>query len=309
MTLPFWLRAHWQTLTWTLSQARPAHALLLLSRPGLGGELLARAYAERLLCVQATGAEFACGQCAGCALTKAGHHPDWISVTIAEDKKGLSIEQIRELTVRLQQRAHRGGFRVAILHDADTMSSGAANALLKTLEEPGADSVLMLLSTQPEKISATIRSRCSRVLIQSPTLMDARDWLATQTSHTAEQIEQALRESAGAPLLALQRLQDNDDSARQLTLQIDALLRRETDPLQMAANCGDAERLLDALLRRSHAGMQSPSAMIWGELSELTLESRRQLRAANNLIAQNVIEQLLLRWFDLARKLDHSKLA
>lgn len=307
--LPFWLIPHWQRLCWALNQSRPAHGLLLQSRHGLGIDELAHAYARRLLCLAAQGEQEACGCCAGCALTAAGHHPDLILVGIAEEKKGLSIEQIRDLSSRLQQRSHRGGFRIAILSDADTMSPSAANALLKTLEEPGADSVLMLLTHFPERISATLRSRCSRVSVNAPAESEASDWLQKETSKSAAEVLAVLRLSAGAPLLARARLRSGMNGEQELTQHIEALLQQQMDPVKLTGLCHDYERLLDCLLRRCHSGMQQPSPLLWAELSELTLEARRQLRAANNLTSQIVIEQLLIRWFDLARKLGHSKLA
>lgn len=316
MSTYFWQEPIWQQLLYRLREQRVAHAVLLSARQGLGVDELAQRYARRLLCeraAQAPDLDEACGQCAGCAMMSAGSHPDHARLTIADDKQSIVIDQIRELTQNLQQRPVRGGYRVAVIEQADTMTVGAANALLKTLEEPGERIVLLLLVTRAERLPATIRSRCQQLTLAIPTLEASRQWLLAQGG-AVNLVTQALTAANGAPLAAQKLLKDGGlaglNAQRAL---LERFIRGELEPLQVAASVTEPEPFFDELLRQSQAGMQQltpayqrlPMA-VWAELCEQTLEARRQLRSASHLSALAVLEALLLRWFDLLAKFGHS---
>lgn len=312
----FWHEPLWQQLHYRLSQNRVAHALLLSAGPGLALDALSTRYAQRLLCERAAAdisVTEACGHCPGCAMFQAGSHPDYQRLTIPEDKQSIVIDQIRELTISLQQRAVRGGYRVAVIEQADTMTVGAANALLKTLEEPGERIVLVLQVEQAERLPATIRSRCQLLTLNPPTLDAGRSWLVAQGANTA-QAEQALTACSGAPIAAQKLLAEGGLARLQAQRkQIERFINVELDPIAVAAGVAEPESFFDELLRQTKAGMQQQSsayckvpAPVWAELCEQTLEARRQLRSASHLSATAVLETLLLRWFDLLAKFGHS---
>jgi DNA polymerase-3 subunit delta' len=94
-----------------------------------------------------------------------------------EESKQIRIEQIRELSEELALTAHQGSYKVAVITPADTLNRFAANALLKTLEEPPARTLIMLVVTQPSRLPATILSRCQRVRVRAPGRKEAVSWL------------------------------------------------------------------------------------------------------------------------------------
>ena len=158
VTLP-WLEKEIATLNAAYEADRMPHALLIHEAPGAGGDWLARWIAQRLL------------------HTDRDTHPDWISITPLEDSRQIRIEQVRELAQELALTSHQGGYKVGILSPADVLNRFAANALLKTLEEPPRRTVLILVASQPSRLPATILSRCQRIRIPAPTRAEAVSWL------------------------------------------------------------------------------------------------------------------------------------
>ena len=96
-----------------------------------------------------------CGECASCRRAALAQHPDLIRLEPIEDSRQIRIEQVRELCAELALTSHQGGYKVAIISPADALNRNAANALLKTLEEPTARTVLILVATQPSRLPAT----------------------------------------------------------------------------------------------------------------------------------------------------------
>ncbi len=138
---------------------RVAHAYLFSGIEGVGKALIARQFAKVLNCLE-EGAD-ACDACIACLKSDRGNHPDVIGVQ--PDGQFIRIKEIREIQNQMRFSPLEGRYRVFILHEADRMNSAAANALLKTLEEPTARNVLILLSARPHALPATILSRCQRL--------------------------------------------------------------------------------------------------------------------------------------------------
>ena len=138
---------------------RMPHALLIHEAPGAGGGWLANWTARMVL---GTDKEV---------------HPDWVKVHPVDDSKQIRIEQIRELGEELSLTSHQGGYKVGVIAPADVLNRFAANALLKTLEEPPARTVLILVVTQPSRLPATILSRCQRIRIAAPERAESVAWL------------------------------------------------------------------------------------------------------------------------------------
>jgi DNA polymerase-3 subunit delta' len=172
---PPWLAPCTASLRAALSAGRLPHALLIHDSPGAGGDWLANWAAALALCLKP--AEAPCGRCEGCTRVAAHQHPDLILVVPIEDSKQLRIEQVRELSEELALTSHQGGYKVGILTPADTMNRFAANALLKTLEEPPPRTLLILVATQPSRLPATILSRCQRLRVRAPTRAESLEWL------------------------------------------------------------------------------------------------------------------------------------
>ena len=154
-----WLEKDMASLRAAFEAERMPHALLIHEAPGAGGGWLANWTARMVLG------------------TDKEAHPDWVKVHPVDDSKQIRIEQIRELGEELSLTSHQGGYKVGVIAPADVLNRFAANALLKTLEEPPARTVLILVVTQPSRLPATILSRCQRIRIAAPERAQSVAWL------------------------------------------------------------------------------------------------------------------------------------
>jgi DNA polymerase-3 subunit delta' len=184
--LPPWLDSDWQVHVRRLANGQMPHALLVAGPTGLGKRLLVDAIVASLLCVDRREDGHACGRCRGCRWRIAGTHPDLIRVGIEEDATQITVNQIRTLGERLALAPEPGGRQVAVIDPADEMNPNAANALLKTLEEPSPDSVLVLVADRASRLLPTILSRCQRFSVPMPLRAAALSWLAGRGVDTGE---------------------------------------------------------------------------------------------------------------------------
>lgn len=197
-----WHDALWRQLQQRRAVDRLPHAVLLAGPAGLGKRRFARRLAQALLCTLPDTEGNACGQCRSCQLFQAGSHPDYRLTQPAEEGKVIKIDQIRDLCAFLGYTPQYGGYKIALLEPADRLNVNAANSLLKTLEEPPGDCLLLLTTAQPARLPATVRSRCQTVSFSPPTPEIARYWLKKRIAGALDAA--ALLDAAGgAPLLAL----------------------------------------------------------------------------------------------------------
>lgn len=190
------------------------HALLLHGAPGIGKLQFARQLSAALFCESPDSSGLACGQCVSCGWMANGAHPDWRLVlpealdpdfVPARSKKPSSeikAEQVRPLSRFLAVGAHRNGWKIVLIYPAHRMNYVTANGLLKTLEEPGVQTLLMLVTSQPHALAATIRSRCHQLRLPSPSANEAVDWLVTAGLDDRAAASAAYA-AAGSPLRAL----------------------------------------------------------------------------------------------------------
>jgi DNA polymerase-3 subunit delta' len=208
-----WLEPFWERLTAAHRQNRLPHAVMLTGQQGMGKAMFAEELAHFLLCERPIDGSAPCGQCIGCTLFAAGSNPDYFRLTPAEDSRVIKIDQIRELTEKLSLSSHGAGYKVAVLLPADALNINAANSLLKTLEEPSDNTVLVLVSAHPSRLPATIRSRCQEVRIQAADRELTTRWLAARYDGPSPDVYLAL--ANGAPLQALQLAQEQTLEERQ----------------------------------------------------------------------------------------------
>ena len=173
------LLGHQQQKQWfqtALDSGRLASSFLFIGPEGIGKRTFATLLAKGLLCRNSpTQSLDACGHCEDCVQVDAGTHPDLLSVAKPADKANIPIELLigeREKRMRaglchdISMRPYGGRRKIAIVDDADTFNNEGANCLLKTLEEPPSDSVLILLGTSLQRQLPTIRSRCQAILFK-----------------------------------------------------------------------------------------------------------------------------------------------
>lgn len=229
-----WQKESWQHLITPFQQQRMAHALLLTGEQGLGKEHIAQLLAKTVLCHQPD--EFACGECKSCLLFQAETHSDYL--WIEPDGRQIKIDQIRNMIDKLSQTAQLGKMKVACIAPAEAMNTAAANALLKCLEEPTSQTLIILISHSPKRLLPTILSRCQRVALQKPSFVQADIWLSTWLSVQSER-QQLLHLANGNPLQAKAYFEQD---MLPLLQQIQAQLRRLL--IGNADIVSDAEALL-----------------------------------------------------------------
>ena len=194
----FWLAPQVAALRQARAQGRLPHALLIQDCPGGGGAQLALIAAQTALCREMAAP---CGQCRDCRRVAALAHPDLWLVAPEEDSRQIKVDQIRALNETLALTGHGAGGSVAIVNPADMLNPNSANALLKTLEEPRAGALLVLVTLVAARLPATVRSRCLRLRVQPPARAACAAWLRSERG--AGDWEAVLEVLGDAPLLAL----------------------------------------------------------------------------------------------------------
>lgn len=232
----------------THGEGRLGHALLFSGPPKLGKRAVAEALAMRLLCSAPRPDGFACGECRSCrmfpaqliGLASVQVHADLQRVGLEPNEKGdklrteITVDQVRRLGQWFSLTAHFGGAQVAIIDPADLMNQSSGNALLKTLEEPAPNRFLLLVSSRPGRLPATIRSRCQRLEFRLPTPAQASRWLR-DAGFPDTDIGPALAAARGNPGLAADWLRTGGMQLRGKVLeQLRAVGAGKQGPIEVA---------------------------------------------------------------------------
>jgi len=239
-----WQESAWQQLQ-QLRQRLP-HAILFHGSEGIGKTHFAERFAQSLLCQNPTPAGHACGQCDPCGWFAQYNHPDYRRVRpeVLDDEvsvegedgaegdgkksakatkapsKEIKIDQIRALADFMNVSTHRQGMRVVLLYPAEALNTAAANALLKTLEEPPPHTMFLLVSNSLDRLLPTILSRCRKFALAMPLQEEALAWMKQQGVADADVW---LAEQGGAPLAAQEAAQG--DSREVLEELLGALIK------------------------------------------------------------------------------------
>lgn len=246
-TIHPWNQTLWQQLT--MEPERANHALLFTGNQGLGKRDLAFSFAHFVLCDTNSQSE---------KLFNAGSHPD-LHILMAEDtieenlqgafaqryieshtgkpKKGITIDQVRKLGQALTTHPHISKTRVILIIGVESMNNSAANALLKNLEEPPANTLFILVGDEISKLPKTVRSRCSLINFRAPDAESASAWLEQQNIIPAEQVAPCLAMANNHPLLAVKLHEDNYiESLKSVFTDVNNLWSNRTDAVQVAKN-------------------------------------------------------------------------
>lgn len=322
--LPDWHRDIWRRLSQRQGDGRLPHALLFYGVEGVGKRLFARRFSQSLLCSHTDAGGEPCGSCHACQVYSAGNHPDFHWLEPEETGKAIRIDAVRELCRELALTPQFGHNKIAVIAPADRLNSAAANALLKTLEEPPDNTLLILVSSRPGYLPATIRSRCQACAFPLPEPGVALRWLEERGIGEGATL---LGIAQGAPFLAAQLAEtDSVERYRKLREELYEIGQGVTDPVKVAANysqsdaaeicrwmlgnvmdmirlhwldqpCPPAQADTDHQLHRLAKGVELGQLF---ELQDALVAAQRQLETPVN--TQLLLEDLFLRWMDAARK-------
>lgn len=239
MNLYPWLQPIYQQITTIFADKRGYHSLLFNSEAGLGTPHLIKQLAHWLLCQSVTAKQAVqpCGECHSCHLYLSGNHTDFYFVS-AEQNKEIGVDSVRVVIEKLYQHAQQGGNKVVYIDGVQRLTETAANALLKTLEEPRENCYFLLESNLAKPILPTIYSRSQVWTITAPSLESGNAWLKTQLNASEvhfsdEQLCTALRVNYNRPLFALDFLQKGLLEKRQQFLRQFWLFAQRKDIMQL----------------------------------------------------------------------------
>jgi len=294
---------------------RLPHAVLLETPSERGIEELAL-YLARLMLCDAVDDVDTCGNCEACRMMSAGTYADFSRVTLETDektkkvRKNIIIDQVRDLIHELSLTRKYERPKIAVIYPADAMNKASANALLKTLEEPAAQVLLVLLTRNPGRIPITLRSRCQNWSIHPPATEQSIEWLKAR-GLDEDSASQYLQFAAGDPLLA-EHLQQQDFAGvvEGFRSRLSAFLRGALGVGELSKGLLDGEialsrRLIEMTLsgycmQASGVDFANPenSALDRGrarELLDLRARAQRQLQVEeNNLDFQIQLEDVLI---------------
>lgn len=245
-----WFMPQWLRVLTLFEQNRLPHALLLNGVPGIGKARLAESIAGYVMCHQPKN-QHACGHCRSCELLASSGHPDLYYLHPEEAGRPIKVDQVRQLTEFMQNTAQQGGYRVVVLEPAESMNISAANALLKTLEEPGRDTLLILITHQLGQVLPTVKSRCQRLDCAVPSAEQSVQWLMAQLTIDEAEAVQLLKVVHGAPLKGLTFKSGGQQVLRaDLLSSLRDMLRRRKTPLEVAEQFvkADVENVLSLIL-------------------------------------------------------------
>ncbi len=311
-----WHQKSWDQLVIARNAKHLPHAILLAGAKGTGTQAFAQALVNSLLCESPLENYHACGECKGCRVRKGDVHPDYFQIAIEANKTQILIDQIRELNDFLHMSRSYLTSRVAFINPAEALNMNAANSLLKSLEEPANNSVIVLLTAQLSTLLPTIKSRCQILHLATPSKTIALQWLSEQSiQHSPEEL---LEMSSGKPLYALaldneEHFKRRNDFANDLlavmmqqqslteiskkwqTASKDELLSWQIHWVQQLIKYPFNKVQAQAILQIPHV---VDSAKLW-QLYDQLIKLRRL--AHTSLNAQLFIESMLLLWMKLSK--------
>jgi DNA polymerase-3 subunit delta' len=312
-----WTQAVWSRLAARLADGRFPHAIMLAGQPGVGKVQLARQIAHSALCTDPAEGHLPCERCRSCTLFLAGTHPDYHWLEPGPDSVVVKIDQVRELIAKTSLTSSIAPLQVFIISPADAMTTAAANAFLKTLEEPTPHTLIILVASRTDRLPATVRSRCQIHQVPMPDRETALDWLQESgLDQDDESLRAALDAAAGAPLLARELISQGQLECYQETLRdLNALSAGRGNVLELTARWGSGQEcdlrldwwckwVKELIWRRIGRSLPASSPLtLTADFASLInyldrlLEGRRLL--ATTVSKELLLEELLIGWRDL----------
>jgi len=250
------------------------HAILLAGVAGIGKKELALHLAKGLLCPSPqnnpqTGQIEPCQTCRSCQLFNSGNHPDFNHITTPEGKKVIPVDNIRELIQWSVLSSQLGGKKIILIEPAEAMNPNASNSLLKTLEEPVSNTIIILLTNKKQALLPTIRSRCQTIDLALPEKQTSLQWLEhvlliQQTGAASNNAQLLLSLASGAPLFALELSQDEQLHVRNTIINhLLSIFNDSADPVVIAETLFKQTKIKKATTKKKQLVFSAYDVIYW----------------------------------------------
>ena len=270
---PPWLHTDAKRLMGLANKRRVHHAQLISGISGIGKRAFCHWLAASLLCRERSEKGW-CGDCPSCQQLLAKSHPDYTTIVPEGSGGQIKVDRVRDLIDWMQLTAGQGSYRVALIDEANALNHSSANSLLKTLEEPSENAVLILCADKVGALPATIRSRCQKTTLHMSDVDAAISWLGEHY----ENPQQALSEAQGAPFAALAHLDEKHLEEQRL------LLAAWTNLLLHKSSVGKIADSLSAL-------GTSKCLATFARWSVLAAKKNENLPGSTNVTVENAIAE------------------
>jgi len=299
-----WQKAQWQQFGQLKLQGRLPHAMILTGPEGIGKLSLAKQLASSVLCTNTQYSE-SCGHCHSCQLFSAENHPDHSTIMPEEAGKQIKIDQIRQLKAKQELTAAVSNWKTVIISPADSMNISSNNSLLKLLEEPQKNTLLLLLSSKPEKLPITILSRCQKIAFNVPSESEAYEFIKQARNDIDEDtLKRVLSLAKGAPLRAIELL--DSDIIKQIQViedDFDLIINGRSNPVQLAKKWQEyditltfnhLQVLIQQRLGRVLNKLSTVQAKRYWHIYDCIIAAIKLLSSSNNINKILLIEQFIV---------------
>ena len=292
-----WQAEQWARVVKQVNTNKVPHAFLLNGVEGIGKQAFAEGLVAHLLCEQVASGLMteSCGSCKQCRLLASDTHPDYKNIAPEGGSSILKVDTIRALVDFFAQSSMQGGRKLSVLAPAEALNHNAANALLKTLEEPSGDSVIILVSHSAGQLLPTIRSRCQVIDFSLPEPSLANKWLSEELSTRGQSLEAGDFEAvmslaSNAPLKALKFIEAGSlDENRLMLTEMASFLRRDVLSSELAGRWGD-----DIAIMRLEWMIQWVELVLKVKMTQLAIDSHPAEKMINHLAKISKEQQLLM---------------
>ncbi|MDH5357380.1 MAG: DNA polymerase III subunit delta' [Gammaproteobacteria bacterium] len=303
-----WQTEQWQHFCQQKKQQRLSHAIVISGVEGIGKSALAHHMAATLLCEIEDAIE-PCGQCHSCQLFVSGAHPDHIVIEPEEPGKQIKIEQIRRLKDKQELTPTVSKWKTVIISPADSMNINANNSLLKLLEEPQDNTLLILITAKPERLPITILSRCQKLILSPPERDITINWLQQQGSFDGDLINRLLPLAKGAPLTVLAMTESEVLlHIQQVEVDFESLLNGNANPVMLAKDWQQYDLTMvlnhlqnliqkDIVNSQNQLGNRVNSKRFW-HIYDCIIAAIKLLSSSNNINKVLLIEQFMVSVMD-----------
>ena len=227
-----WHGKTWEKFAAARNNDHLPHALLRTGSHGAGKQVFAEKLVKSLLCISPV-ENVACNSCQACKTYKSGANPDYLHIHLLDGKQQIGVDQIRSLSEFLNYTRSFEGYRVVLLNPVERMNKNAANSLLKSLEEPTDNTIIILLATNLSSIIPTIKSRCQLLSLPIPTKEQAHSWLKDNKPEISN-LEELLEMANGSPLLAAEIPEDLLKTRNDFASDIDEVICEQKSVTEIA---------------------------------------------------------------------------